>query len=84
MFIFFCSKIIDDLHERLDKYFNTVNLRPKTAPLEDAEWTYGVNFQFMQNVLRYWRDNYNWKKRQELLNKYPQFKTTIQGMSLKK
>lgn len=76
------QKIIDDLHERLDKYFNTVNLRPKTAPLEDAEWTYGVNFQFMQNVLRYWRDNYNWKKRQELLNKYPQFKTTIQGLDI--
>ncbi|XP_051170363.1 juvenile hormone epoxide hydrolase 1-like [Leptopilina boulardi] len=76
------QKIIDDLHERLDRYFNTANLRPKTSPLEDAEWTYGVNFQYLQNVLRYWKDNYNWKKRQELLNKYPQFKTNIQGLDI--
>ncbi|XP_051170361.1 juvenile hormone epoxide hydrolase 1-like [Leptopilina boulardi] len=76
------QKIIDDLHERLDKYFNTANLRPKISPLEDAEWTYGLNFQYLQNVLRYWRDNYNWKKRQELLNKYPQFKTNIQGLDI--
>ncbi|XP_033223699.1 juvenile hormone epoxide hydrolase 1-like isoform X2 [Belonocnema kinseyi] len=75
-------QIIDDLYERLDKHFSTADLRPKIAPLEDAQWTYGVTLPYIQNVLRYWKDNYSWNKRQELLNKYPQFLTNIQGLDI--
>lgn len=78
----FSLKIIDDLYERLDKHLSTADLRPRVAPLEDAQWTYGVTLPYIQNVLRYWKDNYRWNKRQELLNKYPQFLTNIQGGTL--
>ena len=80
----FFLKIIDDLNERLDKHFSTAGVRPKVTPLEDTKWTYGVTLPYIQNILRYWRDNYKWTKRQELLNKYPQFLTNIQGETLHK
>lgn len=65
--------MIDDLNERLDKTRNYV------PPLENAAWTYGVSSNYFKNVINYWRNKYDWSKRQALLNKYPQFITTIQG-----
>ncbi|XP_046418308.1 juvenile hormone epoxide hydrolase 1-like isoform X2 [Neodiprion fabricii] len=68
--------VIDDLKTRLSR------TRSLTKPLEGAAWTYGVNTGYLQTVLEYWREKYNWTERQALLNKYPQFKTNIQGLDI--
>nr|XP_046470969.1 juvenile hormone epoxide hydrolase 1-like [Neodiprion pinetum] len=70
------KEIIDDLNARLSR---TRSLR---KPLDSAGWTYGVNSEHLQTVLEYWRTKYNWTERQTLLNKYPQFKTNIQGLDI--
>uniref|UniRef100_A0ABD2WK85 Epoxide hydrolase N-terminal domain-containing protein n=1 Tax=Trichogramma kaykai TaxID=54128 RepID=A0ABD2WK85_9HYME len=67
------KQIIDDLHQRLDKTKTFVE------PLEGVAWTYGVPSTYLKSVLTHWRKKYDWNKRQELLNKYPQFKTKIQA-----
>lgn len=70
----FCMpQVIDDLKSRLGK---TRELR---KPLEGTGWTYGVDTEYIKTILDYWRTKYDWNKRQTLLNKYPQFKTNIQG-----
>lgn len=65
--------MISDLNERLDK------TRKYIAPLENTAWTYGVSSEYFKNIISYWRNKYDWNKRQALLNKYSQFITTIQG-----
>ncbi|XP_076659281.1 juvenile hormone epoxide hydrolase 1 [Halictus rubicundus] len=70
------SKVIEDLKNRL------ANRRSYVEPLEDAAWTYGVPSKSLNTILDYWKDKYNWTERQALLNKYPQFKTNIQGLDI--
>ncbi|XP_071860145.1 juvenile hormone epoxide hydrolase 1 [Bombus fervidus] len=70
------AKVLDDLKYRL------THRRTYVQPLEDAAWTYGISTKYLNTVLDYWRDEYNWTERQALLNKYPQFITTIQGLDI--
>lgn len=51
-------------------------------PLEDVQFQYGFNTNKLKSVVGYWRDTYlaKWNtERQNYLNKFPQFKTQIQG-----
>ncbi|XP_048506947.1 juvenile hormone epoxide hydrolase 1-like isoform X3 [Athalia rosae] len=70
------KEVIDDLKSRLEK------TRTLVKPLEGAAWTYGIGTDYLQTVLDYWRTKYDWNKRQSLLNRYPQFKTNIQGLDI--
>ncbi|XP_043590093.1 juvenile hormone epoxide hydrolase 1-like [Bombus pyrosoma] len=70
------AKVLDDLKYRL------THRRTYAQPLEDVAWTYGISTKYLNTVLDYWSDKYNWTERQALLNKYPQFITTIQGLDI--
>ena len=65
--------MIADLKDRLKRS------RELPAPLEDVGWTYGVNGRYMKTVRDYWLNKYDFKARERILNKYPQFVTNIQG-----
>ncbi|XP_055003128.1 epoxide hydrolase 1 [Sorex araneus] len=66
---------IKDLHRRLD------NVR-LTAPLEDSRFHYGFNINYLKKVITYWKNEFDWKKQVEILNKYPHFKTKIEGLDI--
>lgn len=54
-------------------------------PLEGTTFNYGMNTKYLKTVLKYWRDDYlpKWVDKHEVfLNKYPQFKTKIQGLDI--
>ncbi|XP_065092832.1 juvenile hormone epoxide hydrolase-like [Ochlerotatus camptorhynchus] len=53
-------------------------------PLEGAAFQYGFNSKRLREILDYWRTDYlgRWNERQEYLNKFPQFKTQIQGLDI--
>ncbi|XP_076621443.1 juvenile hormone epoxide hydrolase 1-like [Colletes latitarsis] len=70
------TSVIEDLRYRL------AHRRPFTNPLENTAWTYGISTKYLDTVLDYWISKYNWTERQALLNKYPQFKTNIQGLDI--
>lgn len=70
------ATVLEDLKYRLS------HRRTYTAPLENVGWTYGISTKYLNTVLDYWKDKYNWTERQALLNKYPQFKTKIQGLDI--
>lgn len=67
---------VEDLKKRL-----ALPLR-LTSPLQDANFTYGVNHNTLQKVISYWRNSYNWKQRETRLNQYPHFKTQIEGLDI--
>ncbi|XP_057704189.1 epoxide hydrolase 1 isoform X2 [Corythoichthys intestinalis] len=66
---------IKDLHERLDK-------TRYTDPLEDEAFQYGFNSTYLKRVTSYWRHEFDWKKQVAVLNKYPHFKTKIEGIDV--
>lgn len=64
--------VYQDLHERIDR-------TRYTDPLEDSAFQYGFNSTHLKKVVSYWRNEFDWKKQVDALNKYPHFKTKIEG-----
>lgn len=71
--------VIQDLKDRLKKELDSNRLVP---PLESVGFEYGFNSNFLKKVGQYWLTKYDWTAREKLLNKYPQFKTTIGGLDI--
>lgn len=61
-----------DLRRRID-------LTRPVASLEDSQFHYGFNSQYLEKVVSYWRNDFNWRKQVDKLNQYSHFKTTIEG-----
>jgi pimeloyl-ACP methyl ester carboxylesterase len=66
---------LDDLHERLDR-----TRWPDELP--GVGWAYGVPRDYLQELARYWRHEYDWRAAETGLNEWPQFTTTIDGARL--
>ncbi|OXB75270.1 UNVERIFIED_CONTAM: hypothetical protein H355_000822, partial [Colinus virginianus] len=63
-------------------FFIRLNQARFTEPLEDSHFHYRTNSAYLKKVVSYWKNQFNWKKQVEVLNKYPHFKTKIQGILL--
>jgi hypothetical protein len=61
-----------DLHRRLDA------ARPTDQPA-GAGWEYGVTDAFLGDLVRRWREEFEWTTVQDRLNAWPQVITTIGG-----
>ncbi|XP_014484159.1 PREDICTED: juvenile hormone epoxide hydrolase 2-like [Dinoponera quadriceps] len=72
----FSQEMVDDLKYRLK---HTRNLTP---PLKDTAWTYGTNTDVLRKLLNYWANKYDFRKREDYINQYPQFTTNIQGLNI--
>lgn len=66
---------LDDLHERLDR-----TRWPDELP--DVGWAYGVPRDYLKELARYWRHDYDWRSAEAELNQWPQFVTTIDGANI--
>ncbi|XP_028145259.2 juvenile hormone epoxide hydrolase 1-like isoform X1 [Diabrotica virgifera virgifera] len=67
---------LQDLKNRLNR---TV---PLQSPLEDVKQHYGINTNTLKPILEFWKTKYDWRKREEFFNQYPQFKTNVQGLDI--
>ena len=47
-----------------------------------ADWNYGTNLGYLQELVAYWRDKYDWRVHERRLNQFNQFKTTIDGVEI--
>lgn len=67
--------VLVDLHNRL------VNTRwPDSVP--NAGWGYGASLEYMQELVAYWRDEFDWRAFEARLNTFPQFTASIDGQSV--
>jgi len=66
---------LDDLYQRLDR-----TRWPDELP--GVGWAYGVPRNYLQELVRYWRHEYDWRAAEARLNKWPQFTTRIDGASI--
>ena len=45
-------------------------------------WEYGTDLTYMKQLVSYWRDTFDWRTQEQRLNRFPQFKTNIDGLDL--
>jgi epoxide hydrolase len=50
--------------------------------LPGAGWAYGVPLEYMKELVRYWRHEYDWRGAEARLNEGPQFTTVIDGANV--
>jgi hypothetical protein len=67
--------VLDDLAIRLKQ------TRWTDEPV-NAGWNYGTNPAYLRKLVTYWQTHYDWRKQEATLNRFPQFKTTIDGVGI--
>ncbi|MDQ1097614.1 MULTISPECIES: epoxide hydrolase family protein [Chryseobacterium] len=48
----------------------------------NAGWDYGTNPEYLKILVDYWRNGYDWRKQELLLNQFPQFIAEIKGIKI--
>ncbi len=66
---------LDDLRRRLKQ-----TRFPERETCSD--WSEGVPTAKLRLLLEYWRTHYNWRRCESILNEFPQFRTTIDGLGI--
>jgi pimeloyl-ACP methyl ester carboxylesterase len=69
------EEVLLDLRQRLAR-----TRWPDSLP--DADWDYGTNRSYLQQLVSYWHESYDWRAWERLLNTFPQFTTQIDGIHL--
>lgn len=66
---------LDDLKRRL----RATRWPDKETP---SDWSQGIPLQYMQEIVAYWAEIYDWRARERNLNRFEQFRTTLDGLGI--
>lgn len=50
--------------------------------VKDSGWKYGADLEYMRDICSYWADDFDWRKQEAILNGFPQFRATIDGLNV--
>jgi len=64
------QSVLDDLHMRLDR-------TRWTCDRGDSGWSYGASVPYMQQLVAYWRDRFDWRGQEAALNRFASFRATL-------
>jgi pimeloyl-ACP methyl ester carboxylesterase len=67
--------VLDDLRSRLR---NTRWPEAETV----GDWSQGMPLAWIKEICRYWEQDYDWRGREALLNRFAQFTTDIDGLAI--
>jgi epoxide hydrolase len=66
---------LDDLRDRLR--------RTRWAETETVDdWSQGIPSDYLREVCAYWADGYDWRATEARLNRFPQYRTEIDGLGI--
>jgi pimeloyl-ACP methyl ester carboxylesterase len=66
---------LEDLKRRL-----AATRWPDAEPVSD--WSQGIPRAYLQEVVAYWAEKYDWRSREAYLNSFPQWKTEVDGLGI--
>ncbi len=49
---------------------------------DDGGWDYGTNMDYLKELCTYWTEQFDWRKQEELLNKFLQFTVKVDGIDI--
>src|SRR5215510_10373190 len=50
--------------------------------LDSADWRYGANWNYVKSLADYWISQFDWKKAEANLNRYPQFLAKVEDYDI--
>jgi pimeloyl-ACP methyl ester carboxylesterase len=69
-----------------DNILKEINIKVKNFPWHempnDGGWNYGTNLEYMKEFSEYWVNKFNWKKYEDKINKFSNFKTNVDGIDI--
>ena len=69
-----------------DKFLQNIYSKVKNYPWhempDDGGWAYGTNLNYMKEISKYWIEKFNWRKTEEKINKFQNFKSNIDGIDI--
>ena len=51
-------------------------------PLDGDGWSHGTDTAYLTQLLTYWRDRFDWRAQEKALNRFEQFTTNIDGLTI--
>ena len=67
--------VLDDLKQRLAR-------TRFPDELDGVEWDYGTDLGYLKELVEYWQTKFDWRKQEQRLNEFPQFKTEVDGLDV--
>jgi pimeloyl-ACP methyl ester carboxylesterase len=68
--------VLVDLRARLDR------VRWPDQPPHGATWQFGTDLAYLQELVAYWRDHFDWRAQEARLNAFPQYTAAVAGIDL--
>ncbi|MDB5982108.1 MAG: epoxide hydrolase [Pseudomonas sp.] len=66
---------LDDLSQRL-------RLTRRSNDFANDQWDYGTNGNYLNELLEYWKEHYDWRQHEGEMNAYPHFRVQIEGVPI--
>jgi len=64
---------VDVSQETINRILDRVKKSRLPDRLDSPDWRYGANWAYMKSLVEYWSNQFDWKRAQANLNRYPQF-----------
>lgn len=69
------DEVLEDLGRRL--------AAPRiAADYANADWSYGVNGDYLEELVAYWRDEYDWRSEEARINGFANYRVEIDGVPI--
>ena len=68
--------------ETLQNIYSKVKNYPWHEMPDDGGWAYGANLDYMKDFSNYWINKFDWRKTEEKINKFQNFKSSIDGIDI--
>jgi len=69
------DQTIKDIYDKVKKY-------PWHEMPNDGGWEYGTNLDYMKEISKYWVDEFDWRKHEKEINKFPNFITELDNIDI--
>jgi pimeloyl-ACP methyl ester carboxylesterase len=69
------DSVLEDLRDRLAR-------TRFPDQLEGASWEYGTELSYLRELVRYWRDQYDWREHERRLNSFDHYKAQVRDLDL--
>src|SRR4051812_43259880 len=66
--------------QRLDDMRRRLNATSWPGDFGNASWRYGVEQEWLAEIVAYWANEYDWRVHEERMNTFPQFRVHIDGV----
>ncbi len=71
----FSDQVISDMHQRID-------LTRWPDQVNDADWSYGMERGYLQELVAYWRQQFDWRAAEARLNAFDQYLLDVDGLDI--